>query len=56
MNFDELLDDPVIREYLDHAEREMLPKMKQSAISIAIVTGNVDIKFMRRDRRGGPAR
>lgn len=36
MNFD---DDPEIKAYLEHAEREMLPKMKSSAMSIVLLDG-----------------
>lgn len=40
-----ILDDPEARAYLTHAEREMLPKMKASAISVTLFTGSVDIKL-----------
>jgi hypothetical protein len=40
-----LFDDPDVKEYLDHAEKEMLPKMKDSALTIALYPGEVDIKL-----------
>lgn len=45
MDISELFDDPDMKAYLAHAEKEMLPKMKGSAITIALFPGKVDIKM-----------
>jgi hypothetical protein len=42
---DELYNHPEIKAYLAHAEKEMLPKMKESAMSVAIVTDAIDPKI-----------
>jgi hypothetical protein len=42
MNF---FDDPDVKEYLDHAEKEMLPMMEKSALTLCIFPGKVDIKL-----------
>jgi hypothetical protein len=40
----DFFDDPDVKAYLDHAEKEMLPKMKDSALTISLFHGEVDIK------------
>ncbi|SRR6266702_5205561 len=40
----DIFDDPDVKAYLAHAEREMLPKMKDSAITIALFHDKIDIK------------
>jgi hypothetical protein len=42
---DDIFDDPDLKAYLKHAEEDMLPKMKDSAITLALFNGNVDIKL-----------
>jgi hypothetical protein len=42
---DDLWDDPDVKAWLESAARDMLPKMKNSAMSIAIFSGKVDPKF-----------
>jgi hypothetical protein len=42
--FDDLFDDPELARYLEHAEKDMLPKMKSSALTI-IITAEPDIKL-----------
>jgi hypothetical protein len=38
-------EDPEVKEWLESAGRDMLPKMKDSALSIAIFSGTVDPKL-----------
>jgi hypothetical protein len=42
--FDDLFDDPKLARYLERAEKEMLPAMKSSALTI-IITAEPDIKL-----------
>jgi hypothetical protein len=38
-------DDPEFKAWLASVEREMLPKMKDSAVSLAIFSGTIDAKI-----------
>jgi hypothetical protein len=40
-----VLDDPDFQAFLAHAELEMLPKMKESAMSLTVFSGKVDAKL-----------
>ncbi|MGH9343144.1 MAG: hypothetical protein ACRD3Y_04590 [Bryobacteraceae bacterium] len=38
-------DDPELKEYFRHAEAEMIPKLRGSALSLTILGGNIDPKL-----------
>ena len=40
----EWYDDPQVREYLDRAKRDLIPKIKRSAVTIALWGGDADPK------------
>lgn len=40
-----IFNDPDVQEFLRHAQEEMIPKMKESALSLAIITGQIDAKL-----------
>jgi hypothetical protein len=41
----DISDDPEFKEWLEHAEAEVLPKMHSSAFSIALISRKVDAKL-----------
>jgi hypothetical protein len=41
----DLFDHPAVQHYLARAEREMLPMLADSAVSVTIFSGKVDIKL-----------
>lgn len=41
----DFFDDPDVKAYLDDAEKEMLPMMEKSALTLCIFPGKVDIKL-----------
>ena len=45
MNHRDLWEEPEVKEWLESAGRDMLPKMKESALCISIYSGKVDAKF-----------
>ncbi len=44
-DFDELLESAEIRDFFFRAEREMFPKMRESALSVNIFSGKIDCKL-----------
>ena len=45
MSKKDVWDDPDAREFLESAARDMLPKMKDSALSVTLFSGKVDPKL-----------
>ena len=41
----DFMDVPEVREWLESADREMLPMMEQSQIALALYTGKIDAKL-----------
>jgi hypothetical protein len=56
--FDDIFDIPELQAYLQEAESEMIPKMKESAFAITVATdyNEPDINAVSRNRGSHPAR